>query len=325
MRENGDTADLLGNIALGEFRTYIHKPWNNANPAIFIYPIPYPYAMGKYFHSFDGTRLFYIHHKGKLPHTLLFLHGVGGNWTVWKKEIEHFQNKGYSTLTFDMRGHGQSDAPEPFQKYQVPHFTRDIYGLLQKLRIPKFTLIGHSLGGAIAINYCMSHKRKYPTSLILVESASTFPYDHNRLLNMRPYVTHLLRFIASHKLTRKHHFKHFKDVDLSMKGMVARLHLISHLMHLTPLCSLVRTLDNVEKYAFKNQGQIDRALKHLKIPTLVIAGEKDRVIPPKFSFLIKRLDKRAELRILKGAHRVIIHHAEEVSKAMEGFLRKNRI
>ena len=279
--------------------------------------------MGKYFHSFDGTRLFYIYHKGRLSNTLIFLHGVGGNWTVWKKEIEYFQSRGYSTLAFDLRGHGQSDAPEAFQRYQIPNFTRDIFALTKELKIRKFSLIGHSLGGAIALNYCILNKRRSPLALVLIESASTYPYDHNRLLNKKPYVTHFLRFIASHRLTYRHHFKHFKDIDLSVNGIASRLHIISHLMHLTPLCSMVRTLDNMEKYVFKNQQNIDQAIKHLKIPTLLIAGEKDKVVPPKFSLLIKNLDKRAELRILKEAHRVIIRNAEEVSKTIEGFLQKN--
>ena len=37
--------------------------------------------------SFDGTEIYYLLHRGKNPHTLVFLHGVGGNWTAWKKVI----------------------------------------------------------------------------------------------------------------------------------------------------------------------------------------------------------------------------------------------
>jgi pimeloyl-ACP methyl ester carboxylesterase len=279
--------------------------------------------MGSFLRSFDGTNIFYRYHRGENPLTLVFLHGVGGNWTVWRKELQYFQRHGYSTIAVDLRGHGKSDAPEEFKCYQLPYFARDIYELLKAEQIDKFILIGHSLGGAIAINYCMIHKRRYPKSIILIESASTYPFDHNRLLNMNPYVTHLLRFIANHKPTQEKHFFHIKDVDLSETGIKAELHLISHLVHLTPLRTIIKTLDNVERYVFKNQKQIDETLKHLRIPTLLIAGQCDRTVPPKFSERIKELDKQAELRIMKDAHhKIIIRHAHEVNVTINEFLKK---
>tara|TARA_Y100000310_G_scaffold340821_1_gene437892 strand:+ start:3387 stop:4226 length:840 start_codon:yes stop_codon:yes gene_type:complete len=271
--------------------------------------------------SFDGTNVFYKYHKGSHPLTLVFLHGVGSNQTVWKKELRYFQSHGYSTLTLDLRGHGKSDAPEEFERYGLPDFAKDVYTILKQENIKNFCLIGHSLGGAIAINYCMNHKRNYPSSMILIESASTYPFTHDRLLNKSPYVTHVLRFIAKHKLTREKHVHHFKDCDLSTDGLDYDLHMASHLMHLTPLQSLVRTLDNVEKYVFKNQKRIDHTLKHLRIPTLLIAGELDRVVPVKFSKRIQKLDKKAKLNIIKNAHHeVIIKHAREVNKVMNNFI-----
>ena len=58
--------------------------------------------------SFDGTNIYYAYHPGLSP-VLIFLQGIGGNWTVWKKEIDFFQKKNYATLALDFRGHGLSD------------------------------------------------------------------------------------------------------------------------------------------------------------------------------------------------------------------------
>lgn len=277
--------------------------------------------MGKYLTSFDGTRLYYTYHKGKKPLTLVFLHGVGANWTVWRKEIDYFRRRGYSTLAPDFRGHGKSDMPEDFQRYRPPHFSKDIHEILQEEKITHFALIGHSLGGAIAINYCMLFKDCSPSSLVLVESTATYPFAHDRLFNLNPFVTHFLRFIARHDSTRKQNFFHFGDVDLSHPSLKEKVNLISHLMHLTPLRSIVRTLDNVEKYVFNNKEQIDAMLRHLNIPTLLIAGEFDRIIPPKYSKKIQQLDKKAEFQIIKGAHhRIIINHPERVCQIIEEFV-----
>ncbi len=276
--------------------------------------------MGK-FTSFDGTNIFYLYNKRKSRTTLVFLHGVGSNWTVWKKELRYFAEKGYSTLVLDLRGHGKSGAPEDFKRYKLPYFTRDIYCLLKKLRITNFGLIGHSLGAAIAIIYCKRYRRKYPHSLILVEGASTYPFKHDRMLNHGPYLTHILRFIAKHKLTSKQHVFKFHETDLSEEGLVQDMHIISHILHLTPLRTIVKTLDNVEKYVFKNQKGIDHALSSMKIPTLLIAGTEDTTVPLKFTERIHDLNKRASMKIIKGAHHeAIISKAHEVSSVINNFM-----
>jgi len=279
----------------------------------------------KYLESFDGTKLCYLHHQGKLDHTLVFLHGVGGNWTVWKKEIEFFQKKGYSTLAIDLRGHGQSEAPEDFKKYQLPYFAKDINEIVNKEKIDKFSLVGHSLGGCIAIVYCVNHKRKLPASLILVETATLYPFKHENILNFGPYMTDFLRFVASHKVTHKQHFFHFEDADLSVEGIKKQIHLISHLIHITPLRSIVKALDNAEAYAFNNQPQINQTLRTLDSPTLIIAGEYDKVIPPKFSKHIKKLTKNAKLEIMKAGHNILLEKQSEVCQEMFNFLKENHL
>ncbi|MBT6774093.1 alpha/beta hydrolase [Candidatus Woesearchaeota archaeon] len=279
---------------------------------------------GKTIRSFDFTKIFYQYHQGTTPHTLVFLHGVGGNWTVWKKEIEYFKKKGYSIIALDLRGHGLSGAPKKFKKYQLYRFTMDVYRILQKERIKNFSLVGHSIGGAIIINYCMRYKNRQPHSLVLIETASTYPFEHNHLLNHCPYVTHFLRFISEHKLTKREHFFHLKDIDLSQDGIKENINLISHLLHLTPLRSMVRSLDNLEKYVFKNQKRIDYTLKHFTGPILVIGGEKDQVVPAKYSRIIKDLNKKAHLKILKGAHHLaIVNNAEKVNHVMYNFFKQD--
>ncbi len=278
--------------------------------------------MGKYVTSFDGTKIYYEYNKGNNPFTLVFLHGVGANLTVWGKEISHFGKKGFSTIALDLRGHGQSDAPLRPSKYRPPYITRDIYEVLKKEKVADFSLVGHSLGGAVAINYCMLHKKRLPISLILIESTAVYPFEHDHLFNMSPYVTHLLRFIAQHKLTKRQHLFHFNDVDLSEKGIEGDLNMVLHLLHLTPLRSIVKTLDCMEWYGFKNRRKIDSAIKHLEIPTLLIAGEFDRMVPTKYSEMIRELDKKAELKIIKAGHRVIINHPRMVSKMIDCFLRE---
>ena len=172
----------------------------------------------------------------------------------------------------------------------------------------------------------MLYPNKVPNSLVLIDSASTYPFDHKHLLNLGPYVTHFLRFISKHKVTRKQHFFHFEDVDLSLDGIKENLHLISHLIHLTPLRTMVKTLDNLENYIFKNQPKIDKTLQNLESPTLIIEGRQDNVIPLKYAKLIKKLTKNSELKIINdGTHMIIVEKSEKVNKIIHKFIHKRNL
>ncbi len=276
--------------------------------------------------SFDGTNIHYVYHKGTLPFTLVFLHGVGANWTVWRREMEHFQRKGYSTLALDMRGHGASDMPELFSKYKVLCFSRDLHGVLKKEDVKQFALVGHSLGGALSIHYCMHYNKKlFPSSLILVEGTCVYPFARHHLFNFGPYVTHFIRFLANHKPSRLH-FSHVPGIDLSNLDTKANVRLFFHLLHLTPLSSVIKTIDNVEEFAFSNKSKIFSSLRGLSIPTLLLAGDHDKIIPAKYSYIIKDLKKDAEIKVLHNAHHhVILDHPRMISHEIEKFLTQKNL
>ncbi|MBT7903364.1 alpha/beta hydrolase [Candidatus Woesearchaeota archaeon] len=278
--------------------------------------------MGSYLTSFDKTKIYYDHHKGDNPLTLVFLHGVGGNLTIWQKEMTYFQKKGYSTLAFDFRGHGLSDAPAKFKNYMAAYFAKDLRELLKKHKIKKYALIGHSLGGAIAINYCMTYKTIYPTYLILIETASVCPFDHNRILNLTPFLSKFMRFFAEHSKTHKFSIINHKEYDLSEPENLKNMHLVSYLVHMTPIKSIVEVLDIIENYINCNKKKINYTLKHLKVPTLLLAGEKDQTVPIKLSKDIKAMNKKIKLRILTGAdHTVIVSDPKQVITRIQEFIK----
>lgn len=280
--------------------------------------------MDKYLTSFDRTKIFYKHFKGNKDKTLVFLHGVGGNWTIWKKEIEHFVEQGYSVIAPDLRGHGLSDAPKPIEKYKLNNFSKDLVEIFKKEKVKDFALIGHSFGGGVAINYCMNKRRKMPKHFILVETSNVYPFDHNHLLNMNHYTTHFMRFITSHEVTRKEHFINLKDIDLTEEGIKADIHMLSYILHITPIKTIVKSLDNLEEFIFKNKKKISKSLRELDIPTLIIAGEKDPVVLPKYTHMIKEEKKDAEYYLLKNCgHWAPVEKPEQVTRILQNFIEKD--
>ncbi len=281
--------------------------------------------MEQYISSFDGTQLFCIHHPGTEPITLVFLHGIGGNWTIWKKEIEFFKSKGYPILTQDLRGHGKSEYSQESHPYTLPSFARDLKTVIETHKIKNFALIGHSLGGSIGITYCMQYHTPYPESLILIETPATYPFQHDRLLNYNSYLTHLARYLAEHTEVKNRHFTSLNDIDLSEPGIKTKFNIIRYLLHIAPIKVIVETLDNIEQFIHKNQKRVDLTLHHLKIPTLLIAGDQDSTVPLEYSKYIHHLNKASELRIIKnGHHKITAERPKEVCQILYHFV-KNKL
>ena len=84
---------------------------------------------------------------GGLP--VLFLHGFSGNSSHWAAQLAHLRPR-RRAITMDLRGHGGSDAP-PDGTYTVESQAADVRAVLDGLDVRHVVLVGHSLGGAIAI------------------------------------------------------------------------------------------------------------------------------------------------------------------------------
>jgi pimeloyl-ACP methyl ester carboxylesterase len=100
---------------------------------------------------------------------LLFIHGLGSSTRDWGYQVPAFA-KNYQVITFDLRGHGQSDKPAG--PYTVPMFADDTAGLLKALGIESAHIVGLSLGGAVAFQLAVAHPRLVHT-LTIVNSGPT--------------------------------------------------------------------------------------------------------------------------------------------------------
>ncbi len=103
---------------------------------------------------------------------LLLLHGLGSTKADWDKQIAPFSKK-YRLIAPDFRGHGNSSKPKKSLEYGVTICAEDMKLLLDELDITKCSVIGFSMGGAVAFEMAI----KYPTlftKMIIVNTAPDF-------------------------------------------------------------------------------------------------------------------------------------------------------
>ncbi|MGB8646799.1 MAG: alpha/beta hydrolase [Anaerolineae bacterium] len=95
---------------------------------------------------------------------LLLIHGLGSSTRDWEFQVSEL-SKSYQVVTFDLRGHGQSDKPEG--PYTIPLFSADAAGLLQALGIESAHVLGVSLGGGVAFQLALDHPTLVKTLTIV--------------------------------------------------------------------------------------------------------------------------------------------------------------
>jgi pimeloyl-ACP methyl ester carboxylesterase len=135
------------------------------------YPIIKSWAETSSLQTFqsDGVRLAYTQAGSGTP-PLVFIHGWAGDHTIFTPQFAHFSQT-HRTIAVDLRGHGQSDKPE--QNYTIAGFADDIAWLCAHLGVTKPVIVGHSMGGNIALELAARHP-DLPAAIILLDTV-VFP------------------------------------------------------------------------------------------------------------------------------------------------------
>lgn len=85
---------------------------------------------------------------------LVLIHGAYGDRTVYTNQVEYFKAK-YRVVNLDLRGHGETEKPE--ERYSIAQFAADVADLCDRLEIERADIVGHSMGGVIAVELAHSH------------------------------------------------------------------------------------------------------------------------------------------------------------------------
>src|SRR5690348_3645176 len=107
------------------------------------------------FYSVHGMRLRYLE-WGKTPsYATMLVHEFTSTADAWSRVGEALGAE-YHVIAPDLRGHGQSEW-DPQERYSDDQLAADVHVLVQQLQLPPFTLIGHSMGGAVAFTYAATY------------------------------------------------------------------------------------------------------------------------------------------------------------------------
>lgn len=228
-------------------------------------------------------------------HTILCIHGAGGNSLHWGQQLIMAKEWNCRILAVDLPGHGKSTG---LPMSRIEDYSLFIKDFLSLLGIRCFSLAGHSMGGAIAIDFALT-KAPVPEFLILIGTNAKFKVAHWLLQSLEEgsMPPNFIR-MAYHKKTNS------SLIALAQKE--ASEIPVSVYLNDFQACQAFDLTDKIPE---------------LNIPCFLLFGSEDRLTPPKEAEILKFLPNNLFSVIPEAGHMVMIEKPQEVNTMIGKFIK----
>ena len=245
---------------------------------------------------------------------VLLLHGLAGSSRMWSSVMPELAER-YDVIAPDLLGHGES--AKPVGDYSLGAFASGLRDLLRQLDVPSATIVGHSFGGGIAMQLAYQHP-ELCDRLVLVGSGGlgrevswllrlcTLPGAEYLMPLMFPRFVadrgnDLGRFLGKRGLNAPRTFQMWRSYS-SLAGAENRK-------------AFVRTIRGVIEPGGQTVSALDRLYLASHVPTLIVWGEDDAIIPVEHAYSAHEAITGSRLEIVEGVGH--FPHAEAPERFLE--------
>lgn len=242
---------------------------------------------------------------------VLLVHGLGGTGTdVWKRQLADLA-KEFRVIAYDLRGSGQSEVtPGP---YTIDLLTEDLRAIVAALRLGRVALVGHSMGGSIALSYAARHPEDV-LALVGIGAPAELPEQGRAGMATRAETVEaegmgaVAETVATNGVSptfREHNPEEFQELISMLAGNDPNGYAAQ--------CRALVGLDLV--------GQ----LGEISAPALLVSGDRDAVSPPAVTEANAALVQHGRFSIVEDCGHILTwEKPEALAAAAWPFLRENR-
>ena len=274
--------------------------------------------------SLDGMQVAYVD-VGRGKPTLIFLHGLGSNLHAWQPTIDGLKDR-YRCIALDLPGYGKSSKGD--YPYTMSFFARVVTDFMDAMNIPKAVVVGHSMGGQIALTLALD-KPVRVSRLVLIAPAGLerFTQGEKRWFK-RVVTTESVKHtpVQQIRVNIARNFYHMpREAEFMVEDRIA-----------------LRGASDFDWYCYavmkSVHGMLDEPvfdqLPDIQQPTLIVFGENDNLIPNPFlhggrsrtiaRIGVERIPHAQMVMIPAAGHFVHFEKPEPVNQAIVAFLSQKR-
>ena len=233
---------------------------------------------------------------------IAFVHGAGGDHSVWALQTRYFAHHGFSVLAVDLPGHGRSEPPA---LDSVPAMAGWLLACLDAAGAKRWSLVGHSLGALVALEAAARAPRRIAALALL---GVNYPMAvHDELLASAAANEHrALELISAWGHSHGAHLGRNRVPGLWMVGASLRL------LERAP----EGTLDADLRAAAGYRGGLDAAAG-IACPTLLLLGRRDRMTRPASARALAEAIAGAQVEVLPDCgHMIMQERPDEALRAL---------
>lgn len=281
----------------------------------------------------NGIRLHYVATgTGKL---IMFVHGFPEFWYEWKNQLAEF-GRDYQAVAPDMRGYNLSSKPTAVEQYQLKYLVEDLRALVEHLGRKKLILVGHDWGGVVAWTFAMAHPEQVEKLVII---NAPHPGIFQRELKENPAQQKASQYMLMFRSTDAEQILSANNYAPLVEGVLSE-----------GLKQGYFTEEDKQAYleAWSRPGALTGGLNYyraarvgppageadppasltgdlpsltVKVPTLVIWGEKDTaLLPGNLDGLDRFVPRLTIRRVPDGSHWVVHEKPAVVNTAIREFI-----
>ena len=260
--------------------------------------------------------LYYEDHGAGMP--VVLIHGYPLSGASWEKQVPVLLASGHRVITYDRRGFGKSSQPTTGYDYDT--FAEDLRKLVTTLELRDFALVGFSMGGGEVARYLGKYGSQGVSKAVFLSSVP--PYllkapDNSEGVDLSVFQGIEKAVAADRYAFFTDFFKNFYNTDLLLGKRVSD-EAVRASWNLAAGASATASLACVSTW----YTDFRKDLPRIDVPTLVMHGDADRILPITASGLrTAKLVKGARMVVVDGGpHAINWTHADKVNPELLSFL-----
>jgi 4,5:9,10-diseco-3-hydroxy-5,9,17-trioxoandrosta-1(10),2-diene-4-oate hydrolase len=246
---------------------------------------------------------------------LLFVHGLSGSWQNWLENIPHFART-HRVLALDLPGFGES--PMPRETISISGYGRTLDAFCDAVGVDRAAVVGNSMGGFVAAEMAISHPHRVEKLVLVSAAGITIEHQRNdRVLALMRRFEFALSFAATHprpeflmrprwRRTMRFVFAHPEQIPGALMTEQARG---------GGKPGFVDAMDALTSYPIRDR------LGEITVPTLIVWGDSDRLVPLKDADVFEELIPDARKIVYEDTgHVAMLERPARFNADLETFL-----